>query len=103
MFVEIGGNARVEIPAVVVEAHGWVVEERFDVARPISARGNGSRHHVGHLHAGVVDVVLHFDRAAAGSQHTHERVAQDGVAQVTDMRGFVGIDVGVFDDDFAGD
>ena len=58
-----------------------------------------THHHVGHLHAGVVDVVLHFDVAAGGAQHADEGVAQDGVAQVPDVRGFVGIDVGVLDDD----
>ena len=58
------------------------------------------RHHdVGHLHAGIVDVILHFHRAAGGAQHAHERIAQNGVAQVSDVRGFVGIDVGVLDDD----
>ncbi len=59
-------------------------------------------HHVGHLHAGVVDVVLHLDGAAARAQHAHERVAQDRVAQMADVRGLVGIDVGVLDDDLAG-
>ena len=62
-----------------------------------------ARHHVGHLHAGVVDVILHFDRPAARAQHAHEGVAQDGVAQMADMRGLVGIDVGVLDDDLARD
>ena len=60
-------------------------------------------HHVGHLHAGVVDVVLHLDALPARAQHAHERIAQRGVAQVPDVRRLVGIDVGVLDDDlFAG-
>ena len=60
-------------------------------------------HDIGHLHAGVVDVVLHLDAVAEGAQHAHERVAQRGVAQVADVRRLVGIDVGVLDDDlFAG-
>ena len=58
-----------------------------------------AHHHVGHLHAGVVDVVLHLDAMAARAQHAHERVAQRGVAQVADVRRLVGIDVGVLDDD----
>ena len=62
-----------------------------------------TRHHVGHLHAGVVDVILNFHRPAAGAQHAHEGVAQHGVAQMADVRGFVGIDVGVLDDDLAWD
>ena len=80
-------------------------------ASPVDQRGHigGSflfeeveaRHHVGHLHAGVVDVVLHFDAMAARAQHADESVAQNRVAQVADMRGFVRIDVGVLDDDLA--
>ena len=58
-------------------------------------------YHVGHLDAGVVDVVLHFDVAPGGAQHADEGVAQDGVAQVADVGGFVGIDIGVFDDDLS--
>ena len=58
-----------------------------------------AHHHVGHLHAGVVDVVLHLDALAARAQHAHEGVAQRGVAQVADVRRLVGIDVGVLDDD----
>ena len=52
---------------------------------------------VGDLHAGVVDVVLHFDAIAGGPQDAHERVAEHGVAHVTDVRGFVRIDAGVLD------
>ena len=55
-------------------------------------------HHVGDLHAGVVDVVLHLDAAAGAAQQAHKRVAQRGVAQVPDVRGLIGIDVGVLDD-----
>ena len=55
---------------------------------------------VGHLHAGVVDVVLNFDALAAGAKHAHEGVAERGIAQVPDVRCLVGIDVGVLDDDF---
>ena len=54
-------------------------------------------HHVRDLHAGVVDVVLHFHAAARAPQQAHERVAQRGIAQMPDVRGFIGIDVGVLD------
>ena len=53
---------------------------------------------VGDLHAGVVDVVLHFDRRAAEAQHAHERVAERRVAQVADVRGLVRVDGRVLDD-----
>ena len=58
-----------------------------------------AHHHIGHLHAGVVDVVLHFHALAARTQHAHERIAQRGIAQMPDVRRLVGIDVGVLDDD----
>src|SRR5215218_8396746 len=52
---------------------------------------------VSNLHARVVDVVLHFDAVARGLQDAHERVAQHGVAHMTDVRGFVRVDAGVLD------
>ena len=53
---------------------------------------------VGDLDAGVVDVVLHFDRRPAEAQHACERVAERGVAQVADVRRLVRIDRRVLDD-----
>ena len=53
---------------------------------------------VGDLHAGVVDVVLHFDRRAAEAQHADERVAERRVAQVADVRRLVRVDGRVLDD-----
>ncbi len=50
---------------------------------------------VRHLHAGIVDVVLHIHALSCGAQHPHEGVAQDGVAQMPDMRCLVRIDAGV--------
>ena len=57
---------------------------------------------VGDLDAGVVDVVLHFDRRAAEAQHAHQRVAERRVAQVADVRRLVRIDGGVLDDGLSG-
>ena len=50
------------------------------------------------LHAGVVDVVLRLDVIAEPLQAADERVAEDGVAEVADVRGLVRIDVRVLDD-----
>ena len=49
-------------------------------------------HHIGHLHARVVDVVLHPHLVARRPQQPHKRVAQNRVAQVPDVRRLVGID-----------
>src|SRR5262249_50979431 len=50
------------------------------------------------LHASVVYVVLHLHLLAARAEHAHEGVAERGIAEMADMGGLVGIDVGVFDD-----
>ena len=52
--------------------------------------------HIGYLHAGVVDVVLHVDFLPGGAQQADEGVAENGVAQMADVRGLVWIDAGVF-------
>ena len=40
---------------------------------------------------------------AGGAQQANEGVAEDRVAQVADVRGLVGIDAGVLDEDLAAD
>src|SRR5205823_8711557 len=56
----------------------------------------------GDLHAGVVDVVLYTDFVSGlegvGAEKALEGVAEDSVAKVADVGGFVGIDAGVFDE-----
>ena len=64
---------------------------------------NESDHDIGHLHPGVVDVVLDIDAVIGRAQQPHKRIAQDGVAQVSNVSSLVGIDAGVLDQDFAGD
>ena len=56
---------------------------------------------VGDLDAGVVDVVLHVDFVAGGAEQADECVAENGIAQMADVRGLVGIDDGVFDENVA--
>ena len=93
------GDLRVQIPAVVVEARrvgdcaNLVERAVLDLAE--------ADDDVGDLDAGVVDVVLHFDRRAAEAQHADERVAERGIAQVADVRGLVRIDRRVLDDRLA--
>ena len=60
-----------------------------------------TRDDVGHLDAGVVQVVLHLDLEAEELQGAHEHVPQNGVAQVPDVGRLVGVDVGVLDDHLA--
>ncbi len=90
-------DLRVDVPAAEVErlANGRDLGDRevFDV--------DETDHDIGHLNAGVVDVVLHLDRDALGAQSPHQQVAEHGIPQVADVRRLVGIDVGVLDDDLA--
>ncbi len=61
---------------------------------------------VGYLNAGVVDVVLYADLVAGlvgvGAEEALEGVAEDGVAEVADVGGLVGVDAGVLDEAEAG-
>ena len=58
------------------------------------------------LDAGVVDVVLDADLVASlvtvGTEEALEGIAEDGVAEVADVGGFVGVDAGVLDETEAG-
>ena len=51
------------------------------------------------LNAGVVDIVLHLDPLAVRLQDPLERVAEDRVSHMADVRGFVRIDRRVLDAD----
>ena len=98
---------RIELPAVVIEGASLVLgvgcaafaflDERTHLGDGFAFQVQESHHHIGHLHAGVVDIVLHIDLLSGGAQQADEGVAQNGVAQVADVRGLVGIDAGVLD------
>ena len=100
VFVVPLRDARVQIPAVVVEARR--VGDAADVVEVLAFELAEPDDHVGDLDARVVDVVLHFDRNAAESLHAHERVAERGVPKVADVRGLVRIDGRVLDDGLSG-
>ena len=92
-----GGRFRVEIPAVVVEA--WGVGELADGVEVLAVELAKPDHHIGHLHTGVVDVVLGLDRDAAKPQEANEGVTEGGVSKMPDVGRFVRIDRRVLDDD----
>ncbi len=109
-------GAGVEIPAVVVDAldliavcgrgrphdsrsgdrrYGKLFNDLADFGSGFLLQVQESYDHIGDLDSGVVDVVLYIDLVAGGAEQADKRVAKDGVAQVADVRGLVGIDGGV--------
>ena len=93
-------NSGIKIPAVVIETR--LAGESLDLRTRLLLDLQKANHHVGHLHARVVDVVLNVDFPARGAQQPDERVAENGIAQMSDVRGLVRIDAGVLDQNFAG-
>ena len=88
-------HARVQIPAEVIEFR--LVRECANLARRSRLEMRESENHIRHLHAGVVDVVLHLDALARVAQQPTECVAEHGVAQVADVRGLVRIHARMLD------
>jgi hypothetical protein len=102
-------DAGVEIPAVEVDALIGLEEFSEELAgggEIFSFEVDEAYDYVCDLHAGVVDVVLYAYFVAAlvavGAEEALEGVAEDGVAKVPDVGGFVGVDAGVFDEAEAG-
>ncbi len=60
-------------------------------------------HHIGHLHSGVVNVILYVNRVAGGPQQPDEGIAENGIAQMPDVCRLVGINAGMFDQNLAAD
>ena len=93
------GDPRVKIPAVVIKARG--VCDGGDGGQIETFQRSEADDYIGDLHAGVIDVVLHFDGCPAKRQDAHQGVAERGVSQVANVRGFVGVDGRVLDNSLA--
>ena len=91
-------HLRVQVPAVVVEARR--VGDLPHLVHRATLQLPEPDDDVGDLHAHVVDVVLRLNRRAPKPQRPHQRVAQGGVAQVTDVRRLVRVDRRMLDDCF---
>lgn len=98
LFKKMGGLG-VEVPAEVIEAgiHG----EHFHADGSAPLHIEEADDYVGDLDAGVVDVVLHLDGISGMAEDAGHGVAEDGIANVADVGGFVGVDAGVLDDHFS--
>ena len=92
--------ARVKIPAVVIDPYAAALklsQQLPDVCERSAFQVQKAHHHISHLYAGVVDIVLHVHLVPGGAQQAHKRIAQDCIAQMADVRGLVGINAGVLD------
>ena len=59
-----------------------------------------AKHHVGHLDAGVIDVILNFHAASGMAEQACESVAEYGVPDVTYMCGLVRVNARMLDNRF---
>ncbi len=93
-------NTRIEVPADVVKSGSG--GERLDLSAGLLLDMQKSNHHVGDLHARVVDVILDVHFPARKTQQPDERITKNGIPQMPDMRRLVGIDARMLDQHFAG-
>ena len=92
-------NLGVQVPAVVIEAR--LPGEFFDLSTRLLIQMQKSDNNVSHLHSGIVNVVLYVHRAACELKQANERVSENRVTQVADVRGLVRIDARVLDQNLA--
>ena len=90
-------NPGIQIPAVIVETRQ--PGESLNLCAGFLFQMGEADHDIGDLHTGVVDIVLNIDFPARMPQQADEGVAENGVAQMSDVRGFVRINAGVFNQD----
>src|SRR6266852_4434647 len=91
-------DSGVEVPTKIVEPRRG--GQSADLSGGLFLQVQEAHDDVGNLNAGIINVVLHLDAAAGVPQQAHESVPQRGVAQVAEVGGLVGVDVGVLDDVF---
>jgi hypothetical protein len=119
-----GGHPWIHLPAKIVEIGGrslrdfisrnlghreldqLVAPPRLDPKR-FSEIGLGQEeetdHDIRHLYAGVIDVVLDFDLVSDVPKTSDQNITENGVPQVSDVGGLVGVDIGVLNDGFGGE
>jgi hypothetical protein len=93
-------DARVEIPAVVIEA--GLARLGFNFSPGFLLDMSESHDHVSNLHASVVNVILNVDFPSCKTQKPDEGVAKNCISQVADVGGLVGIDARVLDENLSG-
>ncbi len=91
---------RIQIPAVIVEFR--LVRHHLHADRRPLLHPQKPDHHVRHLHARVINIVLNLHAIPRVSQNPHHRVAQHRVPHVPDVRRLVRIDARMLYNDLVG-
>src|SRR5260370_10262372 len=87
----------VDITTQIIEAR--LLRELLNLSLRLLFQARKPDHHVGHLHASVINVVLYVNVSAGGAQQANESISQNGIAQMANMGGLIGVDAGVLDQD----
>src|SRR5579864_409020 len=93
-------NPGVKVPAVIIKARILERDEFLNLALPFFLQIQEPDNYIRHLHAGVINVVLDVYVCSRGTQEPNKGVAQNSVAQMSDVGRFVGVDTGMFDQNF---
>ena len=88
-------RARIQIPAVVIELR--LAREHLHADRRALLHLQESDYDVRHLHACIVDVVLHLHAISRKFQNPRERISQHSVPHMPDVRRLVRINTRMLD------
>src|SRR5712692_1904417 len=93
-------NRDVEPRAIVIEGLTRQLIVAFGEFQQSFLQEDEGDYYVGNLHARIVDIVVGLDVVDLRTQHAHDGIAEAGVTQVSNVRGFVAVDGGMFDNHF---
>src|SRR6201987_1036080 len=91
---------RIQVPAVIIEA--GLTGESFNLRARFFFQVRKPNHNIRHLHTCIVDVILNVDFPSSETKQPYERVAENGVSQMPNMRRFVRVDTRMLNQDLAG-
>ena len=91
----------VEVPAVEIELSSRMFDQRPNFGEGSLLDVDEPHDDVGHLHAGVIDIVLDLNLTPCKPKDSDEGVSDHGVSQMADMSCLVRVDVRVLDDNLA--
>jgi hypothetical protein len=99
LLLIVSRNPGIQIPAQIIEPDLRVCQCRLNLSRCLLLQVVKTGHYIRHLHACIVDVILHFHEPCPRAQHADKCIAQNGIPKMADMRCFIRVDIRVFDND----